>query len=98
MIHYPYLTGSSLVGVPSHIVLTNAPGTSVDGELKLYVNGSLVDTLNSLITSASGADVILGNKQDSLDRAFEGVLDEWAVYDRILSASEISDHFAASGL
>jgi hypothetical protein len=75
--------------------------------LELYVNGGLADTTNGLGRwFAHGGDIGVGamnfstrfhanGQQGGNIRAFDGVLDEVAVYGTALSAARIGAHYAA---
>ncbi len=65
-----------------HVVLTYDLST-----ISLYVNGSLVASQPyALPVNGSASDLLIG-------RFFNGTLDEVAIYNRSLSASEILDHY-----
>lgn len=67
---------------------------------KFYINGSLSSTQASSTITSNDADLLFG--QDTFGSDFEGKLDDVVIYDRILTASEVSDikggTFPASGL
>jgi len=67
---------------------------------KFYINGSLSSTQASSTISADDADLLFG--QDTFGSDFEGKLDDVVIYNRILTASEVSGikggTFPASGL
>lgn len=76
----------------SHVVATYN-GTSI----KIYVNGVEVKSLSNLtgsINSTLGKELWVGGRPD-LGSAyrFRGSLDEVAVYNRVLSAQEVQDHY-----
>ncbi len=71
----------------SHLALT------YDGaNLRLYVNGELVDTESSPPAQASVGPLLFGGNDD--EEFFRGRLDEVRVYDRALSEGEIADILA----
>jgi len=67
---------------------------------KFYIDGSLSSTQARTTITSNDANLLFG--QDSLGSDFEGKLDDVAIYNRILSVSEIADikggTFPASGL
>ena len=96
--------GSSLIadttalssGTWYHGAVVIDSGTST----KFYINGSLSSTGASSTISADDADLLFG--QDTFGSDFEGKLDDVAIYNRILTASEVTDiyqgTYASSGL
>jgi hypothetical protein len=85
--------GLEIVGVPlpvgewHHLAATTAAGTST-----LYVDGMPVGSADLPINTPPGGQVYLGRLPDDLgggDRQLQGAVDEVAVYDRALSATEI---------
>lgn len=73
----------------NHLAAVWIPGTSVS----FYVNGSLVGTttttiLNNLI---NGTITIGENVRSSLNRPYSGYIDDFRIYNRALSASEIAN-------
>ena len=89
-------------GVWHHVVVT---WQNTDGMCQLYVDGRRVWQYampNSIGTSiASGGTLVVGQEQDSVGggfeayQSFEGDLDEYRIYDRVLSAAEVQDLYAA---
>ena len=85
-----------------HIGMT---GSESAGEIKLYVDGILVDTNNDLANGATfnGADgfggaphlTIGASRPDGL-RPYGGLLDEVAIYDSVLTPAQISAHANAT--
>ncbi len=85
-----------------HVVVT---WRNTDGMCQLYVDGRRIWQYampNSIGTSiASGGTLIVGQEQDSVgggfeaSQSFEGDMDEYRIYDRVLSASEVQDLYAA---
>lgn len=96
--------GSSLIddntalssGTWYHGAVVIDSGTST----KFYINGSLSSTQASSTITSYNADLLFG--QDTYGSNFQGKLDDVVIYDRILTASEVSDikggTFPASGL
>lgn len=75
--------------------------TKNSGSLKIYKDGLLVYQTNVAVgdTLDNNGSLILGQEQDSvggsfnINEAFEGQLDELALYNRVLSANEIKLQF-----
>lgn len=74
-----------------HIVLTIAP----DGTACLYVDGTLND--QSVWQTGSGPSAASLAYDALLNRYYNGVLDEVAVYDHALTATQVAKHYDASG-
>ena len=82
-----------------HVVAT---GSTINGELKLYINGLLVGTDNVLVNgiTLNGADGI-GTPATtvgatlSTTRYFDGLIDEFAIYGTALDAPTVANHYAA---
>lgn len=79
-----------------HGVLVIDSGTST----KFYVNNSLSSTLGSSTITSDDAPLLIGN--DGVGSYFDGYIDDVAIYNRILSDSEVTDlyggTFPSSGL
>lgn len=80
-----------------HVVAT---GSDSAGELKLYVDGVLVDTNSSLTNDATmnGAAFAVGAARftdDAGTRPFDGLIDEFALYGTVLDATAVSTHYNA---
>jgi len=76
---------SSFNGVWHHLV-----GTYDGSSLKLYIDGQLRNTTAHVGSIASsGYSVNIGRNAQATDRFYDGLLDEVAIYNRALSASEI---------
>ncbi|MDQ3933069.1 MAG: Ig-like domain-containing protein [Actinomycetota bacterium] len=74
-------------GDRAHVVLTS-DGTT----LRLYANGVLIDSDNSPGVTDNVAEALhLGSWSGG--GSWDGVLDEMAIYDRALSASDVTRHF-----
>lgn len=88
-------TTSSWTGAQwKHVALT------YDGaNMKIYVDGALETTRPTAITVATNAyDLLVGKMHgpqdmDTLPEAFDGLIDEFAVYGRVLSAAEIATRY-----
>jgi hypothetical protein len=83
-------------GAWHHIVITRSAAGA--GNTKIYLDG-VAETITNLaasVTFANNNEVLaFGRKTlDTVERA-AGRLDEIAVYRRVLSASEVADHYAA---
>ena len=78
-----------------HVV---ASGSTIAGELKLYVDGVLIGTDSSPANglTLNGAVGVYVGTDGSYDRAFDGLIDEFALYDSVLSATDVAKHFAAA--
>lgn len=60
------------------------------GTAKIYINGILVTQASGTISGASGEAGYIGNRSNnSGDRTFDGILDDVAIFDRALTATEI---------
>jgi hypothetical protein len=83
-------TGSTLsTGTNYHIV-----GTYDGTNMKLYVNGSLANTVAFTASFPTNANSLLVGSWDTTTNYFDGRVDEAAVYNRALTAQEISDHYS----
>lgn len=86
---------SAVGGVPfnrwTHVSVTAA----ADGTANFYVNGALSGTANQATTALSGITttnaLTIGNRSTATDRTFDGWIDEPIVWNRVLTAQEISD-------
>ena len=90
-----------------HVVLA---GSTSKGSLRLYINGVAAGTPDSSLVNGAtfnGADGIgsahltVGaarlNPRDAGYRPYDGLLDEVAIYDKVLDAATIAMHYTASG-
>jgi len=80
-----------------HVVAT---GSTTAGELKLYVDGALVDTDSSLVNgiTMNGHQFAVGAARfvsDAGTRPFDGLIDEFALYGTVLDATTIEAHYDA---
>jgi hypothetical protein len=67
--------------------------TKEGNQLRLFVDGLLVDSTENVKATPSGLQLVIGQLYtDSLDRFFVGQLDEIAIYDRALSPREAARH------
>jgi signal peptidase I len=83
-----------------HVVATYT--NSGAGGMRLYVDGSLADTGKGSLTSMTGwwragGDSMSGYTANPYDSFYDGTIDEVAVYDSVLTADEVADHFAQAG-
>jgi autotransporter-associated beta strand protein len=89
-----------------HVVAT---GSTTNGELKLYVDGALKNTDSSLVNgiTLNGAGGIgtsfisVGAARNVVDagyRAFDGQIDEFALYETVLDATAVEAHYDAGGM
>lgn len=91
---------SITLGAWNHVAVT-WDGTSAKTGVKLYVNGSLVNTSyaasgsGNRVTETNSAITIGNNPADS--RAFNGSIDDVVIVPRILSAGEIQSLMSDSG-
>lgn len=89
--------GNAATGTWTHIAVVLVAG----GGGKLYVNGAQVNANTSLSLRASDLGAIdyafIGKSQFSADPWFDGSVDEFRVYNRALSASQIQDLYTFTG-
>lgn len=86
----------------THVVVTYDGSAISTTSVIIYINGVAVATTLAVATagaanttsavSAIGRDLSFGG------RDFKGLLDEFAVYDSVLSAARVAAHYTASGL
>jgi len=81
-----------------HVVVTYDRTVS-DGELKLYVDGDLQQTISNVGASKdpSIAPGDIGAWKGN-DREWDGYMDEFAIYDSILSEERVAAHYAGQSL
>lgn len=74
----------------SHIVVTFD-----SNQLKLYINGALVKehTLNPAAPIAETGGLIIGGHRSGTGRNFDGMIDEVAIWNRVLTDAEIASLF-----
>ena len=69
--------------------------TGVDTSLAVYLNGSLVDTRTTLTANLNFASLLIGRERNapdpSGDRDWDGMFDELAVWNRAITASEVTE-------
>jgi hypothetical protein len=89
----PYL---SKVGELTHYV-----GTYDGGVLRLYINGveAGINTDAVQVVAQTGSIAVIGNYPSaSGDMALDGVIDEVAIYDKVLSPERIAHHYSIGQL
>lgn len=90
-------TANANTGTWTHVAVVLAAGNGG----RLYVNGSQVTSNNGLSLRASDLGAIdyafIGKSQFSSDPSFDGSVDEFRVYNRALSASEVQQLYAFNG-
>ena len=65
-----------------------------DDELRLYVDGELVQTARDDQPTPQGLQLVIGQLYtETVERFFIGQLDEVAIYDRALDAGEVAEHY-----
>ncbi len=80
----------------AHYVFTSASTTAAAGANILYLNGASVDTgTGESATGVAKTAVPGGLRADDFYVNWGGYLDEPAIYDRVLTSSEVSDIYAA---
>jgi hypothetical protein len=91
-----FASGRSLpTGVWSHVVLTRDM-TAASSALRFYVNGVLVGSrVTGIRPSESAQPWLVGNGSVRWTSGFVGGIDEVAVYDRALTASEVANHYGS---
>lgn len=76
-----------------------------DGRVQFWLDGVLVSTVTGIATAGavpSGGSLVLGQDQDSVGgtfqvaESFDGWLDEFAIFNTVLSDDRIKAHYAAS--
>ena len=94
----------SVAGWPStwkHLVLARPSGLNL---MNIYVDGSLIHTENisSTVVSVDPNGLWIGGDQDSVGggfssgQQFDGLMDDFRIYNHELSASEVSDLYSGS--
>lgn len=78
-----------------YITLTVQMGASVG--TKVYINGNLISESKNEATNpnVNGANFWIGKSYDSVDRYFSGKMNNFMIYNRILTDSEISQNYRA---
>ena len=93
-------TGSIGLGQLHHVVVT-FDGTSASNNPIFYVDGVLsatttIQTPAGTLDDDSGARMIIGQRL-TWDRAFDGRIEDWRLYDRIITAAEVKEIFVSEG-
>ncbi len=81
-----------------HLAATYTPSQS----MKIYINGGTVETKQTstsvgALHNGSAPLWVGAQNTTSADRLFPGQIDEVAVYDKVLTAGQVSAHYAAAG-
>ena len=89
-------TTAPIMGTWYHIVGT---WDSTSNTVRIYVNGNLENSVSTTGTIAtSNSPVNLGRRNVNFDRYFNGSIDEAAIYTRLLSPTEIKNHYLRGAL
>ena len=89
-------TSQSKVTLPTGI-WTQVAVTWDGSKVRIYVNGNITKTVNgSAPASSNGAFVVGGNGAGAFTGALAGKVDEVALYQQVLTAQDIKDHFGAA--
>jgi hypothetical protein len=99
-------TGAFALGRWHHVVWVRTGGGAANVGSKLYIDGvdltaSLFNDVNlccNTLTPAVEASQFRVNRAQDMTRFFVGSIDEVALYDKALTAQDVSEHFVASGL
>jgi hypothetical protein len=67
-----------------------------NGVHRLFIDGQLVDETTNTWNSSQGRTLTIGNHQDNIS-AFNGILDDFHVYDRALAPGEIDSLYHIGG-
>ena len=83
---------TSIVTIPSTNQWYHAVGTYDGNNIKLYLNGVLMDTdaQTGLIDNGARAYVSIGSSDETPSQLYNGVIDDARVYNRALSGTEVS--------
>ena len=81
-----------------HVVVTYDRTVS-DGELKLYVDGDLQQTISN-VGASKDPSIAPGDigAWKGTDREWDGYMDEFAIYDSVLSEERVAAHYAGQSL
>ncbi|WP_104089582.1 LamG domain-containing protein [Cryobacterium sp. N19] len=86
------VSGSTYYGAWTHVVFTRNIST---GALVLYVNGAAVGTATAHTTALTAPTAITLGSLQTRTNYFTGSLDEVAFYNTVLTAAQVSAHYAA---
>ncbi len=76
-----------------HVIATSS---TTAGELKLYIDGVLVGTEQMDVNlTLNNTDLWIG-RRNATGNEFDGLIDEFALYDSVLSATDVANHFSAA--
>ncbi|QDU55045.1 LamG domain-containing protein [Aeoliella mucimassa] len=66
-------------------------GTNEDtGVMKVYLDGALIDTEDNLATRTAVGGLVIGGHRAGTGRNFDGMIDEVAFFDHVLSDSQVA--------
>ena len=95
---WPKVTSSAITeGTWYHVAMT-ASSASSSGQLKLYINGALVDTENYSVPSSSQGltntnhEIAIGAFDDTASRNFNGEVSDFRLWNDVRTQSEISSN------
>lgn len=75
-----------------HWALVHEPRNGARAEIRLYVNGKLLQTAEGYPQRCGPGDLLLGNaRTPESDEVYNGLLDEIRIYDRVLGEAEIRE-------
>jgi hypothetical protein len=87
---YVVKSGALVSGDSYHVVVTSDQTTT-----RLYLNGGEVDVDTGGLTITANTELVsIARDTSAAGFNFDGTIDEVAIYDRVLSAQEIADHYA----
>src|SRR3989344_2722575 len=90
--------GAIQFGVWTHVAVTWNGNATCSGNAIIYINGvaDTVCTANLVSRTADQAEILKIGNAKSIDRTFNGIIDEVRIYNRSLSATEIAELYNAS--
>ena len=59
------------------------------GTITIYINGALADSISVTMAASSGLAFLIGSDGTATDREWRGGFDDFAMFDRVLTAEEI---------
>jgi hypothetical protein len=77
-------------GTLSNSTWYHAVGTYDGTTMRLYINGSLIGTANQPAVAATTGNLEIGQQKSGFSRWFNGSIDDVRIYNRALSASEVT--------
>lgn len=84
------LTAAVVAGADYHVVAAVDP----TGNAVLYVNGTPADSATYSNPGDASLALTIGYDPSVGTHHFDGAIDEVAIYDRVLTAAEIAEHYA----